>query len=388
MTVLKRLERMAKTALAVVAARLLRRPGRQKSAGELTHAKKILLVRIDDRLGEVLLMTPLFGIIKGAIAGAKVDALVHAKAARILKDHPQVDRVIPFDARRLFLGSLAPGIRALRHERYDAIVDCTNWTDPSVRSALVSRLIGPLAVTIGPAAWPVAGLYSVAVSALPGGCNELEQRVHLLSPLASPTGPVRLSFRRPRPTPSLQLLVGRLRSTPYAVVNPGGRLDWRRVPPTAFAAAVQTLTALGLRAVVTWGPGEAGLVKTLAELAPESVVAPETDIDELAALMDSALMTVCNNTGPMHLSVAVGTPTLAFFLRMDPRRWGYGYPPHRMVDLTSTLEGGADLDSAVRAEVSQFAQQLLSPDGSAQRQKAGEAATSPSHPGGARRPPT
>ncbi len=177
MTVLKRLERMAKTVLALVAARLLRRPGRQKSAGELTHAKRILLVRIDDRLGEVLLMTPLFGIIKDAIAGAKVDALVHAKAARVLKDHPQVHRIIPFDARRLFLGPLAPGIRALRRERYDAIVDCTNWTDPSVRSALVSRLIGPLAVIIGPSAWPVAGVYSVAArSAFPSGARDRHPR--------------------------------------------------------------------------------------------------------------------------------------------------------------------------------------------------------------------
>jgi ADP-heptose:LPS heptosyltransferase len=385
MTVLKRLERMAKAALAVVAARLLSRPGRRSRARELANAKRVLLVRIDDRLGEVLLTTPLFGIIKDAIPGAKVDALVHARTARILQDHPQVDRIIPFDARRLYLGPLAPGIRALRQEKYDAIVDCTNWTDPSVRSALVSRLIGPLAVTIGPAAWPVAGLYSIAVSGLAGGRNELEQRVHLLSPLASATGPVRLSFRRPRPAPSLQPLLNRLRSSPYAVVNPGGRLDWRRVPPTAFATAVQTLTALGLRAVVTWGPGEAGLARTIADLAPESLVAPETDIDELAALMGSAVVTVCNNTGPMHLSVAVGTPTLAFFLRMDPRRWGYGYPPHRMVDLTSTFEGGGDFDSAVRAEVSQFVRQLLlSPDGS----DAGEAATSSSHPSGARRPPT
>lgn len=387
MSLLKRLERMAKAALALFAARLLKRPGSEENAGALSRAKRILLVRIDDRLGEVLLMTPLFGIIKSAIAGAKVDALVHAKAARILKDHPQVDRIIPFDARRLFLGPLAPGIRALRSERYDAIVNCTNWTDPSVRSALVSRLIGPRAVTIGPAAWPVAGLFSIPVRALPGGCNELEQRVHLLSPLASASGPVRLCFRRPSPAPSLQPLLNRLRTTAYAVVNPGGRLDWRRVPPTAFAAAIQSLTALGLRAVITWGPGEAGLARTVAELAPEGVVAPETDIDELAALMESAVLTVCNNTGPMHLSVAIGTPTLAFFLRMDPRRWGYGYPPHRMLDLTSALESGSDFDSAVRAEVSQFARQLLSsPGGSPEPENAREATTS-SHPAGARRPP-
>src|SRR5258708_39191662 len=119
MTVLKRLDLMAKAALALVAARLLPRPGRGPRAGELANAKRVLLVRIDDRLGEVLLTTPLFGIIKNAIAGAKVDALVHPRTARILKDHPLVDRIIPFDARRLFLGPLSPGIRALRRERDD-----------------------------------------------------------------------------------------------------------------------------------------------------------------------------------------------------------------------------------------------------------------------------
>jgi heptosyltransferase-3 len=371
MSVLKRLERMAKACLALIAARLLWRPGQRSRAKKIGNARSILLVRIDDRLGEVLLMTPLFGIIKKAIPGARVDALLHSKTAPILSGHPEVNRVIPFDARRLFLGPLAPGIRALKRDAYDAIIDCTNWTDPSVRAALVSRLIGPRAVVIGPAAQPVGRLYSIAVMALEGAVSELEQRVNLLSPLARASGPVRLSFRAPRPTPALKPVLDRLRSSPYAVVNPGGRLDWRRIPPSAFATAARALGACGYRAVITWGPGEAWLGQAVAELAPETFLAPPTDIEELAALMDSAAVTVCNNTGPMHLSVAVGTPTLAFFLKMDPKRWGYAYPPHRMIDLTSALERGEELDSIVRSEVLQFVDQLrLSPGGPRQQSNA------------------
>ena len=357
MSLLKRLERAAKFGLALIAVPLLWRPRRRRLATALRNARRILLVRIDDRLGEALLMTPLFSVLKRAMPDCELDALVHAKTSRAISGHPKVDRVIAFDARRLFLGAMAPGIRGLRRAAYDAVIDCTNWTDPSVRSALVCRLIGSRSVVIGPDARPVAGLYSIAVAPREGAQSELEQRVHLLSPLARSPGSVRLSFRRPNPAPTLKPLLDRLRSTPFAVVNPGGRLDWRRIPPSAFAAAAHALMESGFSVLITWGPGEASLAKSVAQLAPQSALAPSTDIDDLAALMNGAALTICNNSGPMHLSVALGTPTLAFFLKMDPRRWGYAYPPHRMIDLTATVDRG-ELDSTVRFEVSKFVEDL------------------------------
>ena len=71
--------------------------------------------------------------------------------------------------------------------------------------------------------------------------------------------------------------------------------------------------------------------------APGARLAPATDLDGLAALLAAAGCTVSNNSGPMHLSVAVGAPTLAFFLRMDPARWGYLEPPHAVLDLTPVI---------------------------------------------------
>ena len=378
MTVLKLLERGAKTSLAIFAGMLLWRPGRRRP-GALARPSKILLVRIDDRLGELLLLTPLLRQLKEAIIGARVEVLVHRNRTNILGGHPDVDRVIPFEDRLLFLGPLAPGIRALRRERYDAVVDCTNWTDPSVRSAIVSRLIGASSTVVGPAAFAVARLYSKAVAPREDTVSELEQRVQLLSPLVPIDRLARLTFRPPRPSKAIQPLLSSLRAAPYAVINPGGRLGWRRVPPSAFAAAANSLSAMGLRPVITWGPGEGGLARAVTNLAPASILAPATDVDDLAALLNSAALTVCNNTGPMHLSVALGTPTLAFFVKMSPERWGHRYSPHRMVDLTSAVDA-AEVDSRIRSEVTQFVQQL--------RASPGGAAANASGPGGAPRPPT
>ena len=139
------------------------------------------------------------------------------------------------------------------------------------------------------------------------------------------------------------------------------------------------MSAMGLRPVITWGPGEGGLARAVTNLAPASILAPATDVDDLAALLNSAALTVCNNTGPMHLSVALGTPTLAFFVKMSPERWGHPYSPHRMVDLTSAVDA-AEVDSRIRSEVTQFVQQL--------RASPGSAAANASGPGGAPRPPT
>jgi len=378
MTVLKLLEQAAKTSLAIFAGLLLWRPGRRRPSA-LARPSKILLVRIDDRLGEVLLLTPLLRLLKEASIGARVEVLVHSNRTSILGGHPDVDRVIPFEDRCLFLGPLAPGIRVLRRERYDAVVDCTNWTDPSVRSAIVSRLIGASSAVVGPAAFPVACLYSQAVAPRQDTVSELEQRVQLLSPLVRIDRLARLTFRPTRPSKAIQPLLSSLRAAPYAVVNPGGRLDWRRVSPSAFAEAANSLSAMGLRPVITWGPGEGGLARAVTDLAPGSILAPATDVDDLAALLDSAALTVCNNTGPMHLSVAVGTPTLALFVKMPPERWGHPYSPHRMVDLTSAVDP-TDVDSRIRSEVTQFVQQL--------RTSPGGAAANASGPGDAPRPPT
>jgi heptosyltransferase III len=355
----KRLESWAKLALALVASALLWRPGRRRKAGSpLPFPRRVLLVRIDNRVGEALLTTPLLSTLKAARQPPEVHVLVHSKVARVLTGHPQADRIIPFDRRLLWLGPLAPGIRALRREHYEVVVDCANWAAPSVTSALISRLVGPRSVVIGPRRWPVHYLHSLSVPARPDTAREVLQRLHLLSPLVEGEPWEALSFRAPSIDEKFLAWLEAEARTPLAVVNPGGRLGWRRIPPEAFAAAARALLDSGRTPLVSWGPGEEELARAVVAAAPGARLAPPTNIDELAALMRTAGLTVCNNTGPMHLSVAVGAPTLGLFLRMDMDRWGHPFPPHRMVDLTPTVDAGEGLEARVQEEVRGFARGL------------------------------
>ncbi|HEY8206722.1 MAG TPA: glycosyltransferase family 9 protein [Myxococcaceae bacterium] len=350
MELLKGAERGLKRAGAVAASALLARPGRKARAQALlAGARRVLLVRIDRRVGEALLLTPLFSALRARRPAVEVHALAHPWIARVLEGHPELDRLHRFDAAT---------VRALRAERFEVVVDCTNWTGPSTQAALVARLCAPEGVVVGPAGGGLDALRDVAVAARADTRREVLQRVHLLAPLGGvPEEMDRVSFRPVR-APSgdvARLCEEARRGGDRAVLNPGGRLGERRIPPSAFAAAGRALEGAGRRPIVTWGPGERELAEEIAKACPGAVLAPPTDLDELAALMSACGMTVCNNTGPMHLSVAVGAPTLAFFLRMDMERWGHPFAPHRMVDLTSLAGDEQKLAEAAGEHSASFA---------------------------------
>ncbi len=116
--------------------------------------------------------------------------------------------------------------------------------------------------------------------------------------------------------------------------NPGGRLGERRVPTPVFSGVTKALAKRGITPIVTWGPGEEALAKEVLA-GGAGVLAPPTSLDELAALMAGARVVVCNNTGPMHLSVAVGAKTVALFWKMPIDQWGHSRSPHVMLDLTN-----------------------------------------------------
>lgn len=331
---MKRLEWLAKILFAMSMAALCWRPGRRARAlTRLQGQKRVLLVRVDNRVGEALLTTPLVELLSAE--GHEVHVLTHPKVRRVLEGHPRVTKL--WDYRPTFAV-----LSALRAERFDVVMNCGNWDLESVTSAVVARLAGGPSVVLGPANFPSGWLMDVPVAALAGTRSEAGQRAHLASPLTKSTAPVRMSFRSTSPFEVVP--------RPYAVVNPGGRLGYRRVAAERFSDAARALLARGVTPVVTWGPGEEALVDSVVAGCPGAVRAPPTSLDQLASLMRGAEVTVCNNTGPMHLAVAVGCPTLALFLHMEVERWGHAYAPHQMVDLTFA----ADQSAAVREAVAAF----------------------------------
>lgn len=102
---------------------------------------------------------------------------------------------------------------------------------------------------------------------------------------------------------------------PFAVLQPGASDPRRRWPAAAFARVGDALAARGLRVAINGTPDEAGIVSAVAEAmhAPAIPMAGTLSLGGLAALLARASLAVSNDTGPLHLACAVGTPTVGLY---------------------------------------------------------------------------
>jgi ADP-heptose:LPS heptosyltransferase len=82
---------------------------------------------------------------------------------------------------------------------------------------------------------------------------------------------------------------------------------------------------LGAKVIIFQGLGEDKIIGRITNLMREKVIIAKTSIKELAALTRRCKLFVGNDTGPMHVAAASGTPVIALFGPADPERsrpWG------------------------------------------------------------------
>jgi ADP-heptose:LPS heptosyltransferase len=117
------------------------------------------------------------------------------------------------------------------------------------------------------------------------------------------------------------------------VIHPGAAYGCRRWPPSRYAEVARALARSGADVVVTGADTEIGLARSVAAAAglPDgAVLAGRTDVLELAAVVASARLVICGDTGVAHLATAFATPSVVLFGPVSPRLWGplTGGPHH------------------------------------------------------------
>jgi heptosyltransferase-1 len=110
----------------------------------------------------------------------------------------------------------------------------------------------------------------------------------------------------------------------YVVLSPAGGWRSKCWPPERYGALCQQIRAnLGLRCVLNQGPGDEACIAAVKAASGEAApVAYNGSLVQLMALLRNALCIVGGDTGPLHLAVALGTPTVALFGPTDPARNG------------------------------------------------------------------
>jgi len=83
--------------------------------------------------------------------------------------------------------------------------------------------------------------------------------------------------------------------------------------------------------VLTAGTGEESWVSEAAREIEGAVIVLGLRIPELAELIRGARLYIGNDSGPVHLAAAVGTPVVAIWGSSDSRRWRPWNIDHRVV---------------------------------------------------------
>ena len=127
---------------------------------------------------------------------------------------------------------------------------------------------------------------------------------------------------------------------PYVVVHPGAAVPARAWSAERNAEAVTALAAAGWRVLVTGSPAEAELTRAVAGTSGVDL-GGRTDLAGLSGVLAGAAATVTGNTGPAHLSAAVGTPVVSLFSPVVPAgRWApYGVPVALLGDQQAACRG-------------------------------------------------
>ncbi len=108
----------------------------------------------------------------------------------------------------------------------------------------------------------------------------------------------------------------------FALLIPGcapGR-DYKRWPAARYAEIANQFHKQGVRSIAVGTLADAGAITALRQTAPDIIdFSDKTNLLELAALARRAACVLGNDTGPVHLTAAIGAPTLALMSeQVDP----------------------------------------------------------------------
>ena len=308
--------------------------------------RRILLLR-PDHLGDLVLTTPILDALKTHIPDAHITMMVGPWSSEVVARHPAIDCLLtcPFPGfQRAAQKSLAPYIlllsiaQQLRRNRYDLAINLRPdfwWGAGLLYLAGIPHRLG-YAIEPGrpfltralpfhsPEPAPVSNLRLVSAALETLGYSPLEQ----------PYTPERYPLQF-IPTAEEQAWVterldkeGINPDSPIVVIHPGAGAAVKLWRTEAWSTCASILPALftsptPVRIILTGSKSERPMLEEIGQgMTAQSLLVTDASVGQLAALLRRAQLVLGVDSGPLHLAVAQGTPTMHIFGPTDPRIFG------------------------------------------------------------------
>lgn len=290
-------------------------------------SERILIVRLS-AIGDVMHGLPVLLALRDARPNAFLAWVVEGVSGQLLHNHPALDQLVRVPRKWLKQpGQVVELRRQLRALEFDVALDLQGLTKSAVAAWLsgAKRRIG----YDGRDGRELSRwLNNELVTA--EKTHVVDRNLELLAPLGIADAGARFDLPETEDEGRAadKLLAAEQLRERFAVINPGAGWPSKLWPAARFAAVAQYLgTRHALRSLVVWAGGSERLAaeEIVAGSGGSATLAPATSLRELAAVARRATLFVSADTGPLHMAVAVGTPSVGLFGPMPAERNGpYG----------------------------------------------------------------
>ncbi len=276
--------------------------------------KKILIIKLR-AIGDVLLSTIIIKNLRAAFPDAQIDFLTERSSAPVLEDNPFLNNVLIFQKPEIRTSKF---LLQIRRKKYDLVIDL--FCNP--RAAFMTFFSGA-PIRVGYAFRGRGYAYNVQV---PIRSNEIHNAEFNLDPIRFLNIPVidrtiRFYLKKDHIDKAKEFLHQCAPKEKIIVaLNPSGTWETKRWGLDHFAELGDILTAqYSAYILLIWGPCEYDdVVKIQNMMKHTPIIAPQTSLKELGALLSQCSYMISNDSGPMHLTASLDVPTLGIYGPTNP----------------------------------------------------------------------
>ncbi|PQA60113.1 glycosyltransferase family 9 protein [Siphonobacter curvatus] len=297
------------------------------------NARNLLCIRLDN-MGDVLMTTPAFRALKEGLPQVRLTLLTSSVGAAIASFIPEVDEVMTFDVPWMKGASGEAStavndlVQQLKARNFDGAILFTVQSQNPLPTALICYLasIPRLLGYCRENPYQLMSDWVPDPEILYATRHEVERQLHLVARIGCITENQRLSVSvsgnvRPRVRAYLDQ-IGLHRDKPWLVLHAGVSEEKRRYPAEGYLEACQELIQeQAFQVVLTGNASEKNYVATLQQTLGNRAfaLAGDLSLEWFIALMAEAPVLVSNNTGPVHIAAALGTPVVVLYAMTNPQ---------------------------------------------------------------------
>lgn len=276
--------------------------------------RRILMLNLS-HIGDILFTTPVIRAIKSRFPTSQIACVVSEGMADVLKHDPLVNELILREKGVAGLVSLIPRLRQFRPDT------CLVFSSNSLGLSMAAWLSGAR-VRVGFDETGMSQFLTHRVHWDPDA-HRVDTYLGLATVLGAEIDSPKIKMHvveEDREFASELLRSFGLGDSPIVALNPSATVVVNRWFPDRFGDLAKRLKGEGFDVVVLGASTDRDLVDEVMRAAGDSAVdlCGKTKIGELAAVIERCSVVVSNDTGPMHVAVAVGTPVVAIFGAADP----------------------------------------------------------------------